>query len=189
MKYASAIKKQIVFAVLACAITITLSNSSPAQGARAVELPEQCGRINVPEGNKLAYHVYATGVQVYVWDGEEWRFSGPMADLYADPGYQAKIGRHYGGPTWKSISGGLVIGKKKDECSPDPTSIPWLLLYTDEVDGAGMFSDTTFIQRVNTTGGKVPGYPGPYGGYWIGIPYTAEYYFYRADGAQPQQAE
>src|SRR5215213_8922238 len=114
MKFAFAIKRQIHIAVLACAVAVTLTNTSPAQGQRSVELPEQCGRIAVPAGNDLAYTVYARGEQVYWWDGTKWGFVGPMADLYADAGYNAKIGTHYGGPTWKSISGGLVIGRRQE---------------------------------------------------------------------------
>lgn len=180
MKYVNAIKIQVALAVLAFAGTLTLVSLTAAQSPRSVELPEQCGRIAVPEGNKLAYHVYASGVQVYWWTGSGWGFVGPMATLYADAGYQAEVGTHYGGPTWKSNSGGLTIGKKKDECSPDPTSIPWLLLHAEEVDGAGMFSDTTFVQRINTSGGKAPTYPGTFDGQRVEVPYTAEYYFYRS---------
>jgi hypothetical protein len=52
------------------------------------------------------------------------------------------------------------------------------LLSADEVDGVGMFSDVTYIQRVNTSGGKAPTYQG-YDGEEVSVPYTAEYYFYR----------
>ena len=39
----------------------------------------------------------------------------------------------------------------------------------------------TFIQRVNTTGGLAPSVPGLLDGETKEIPYTAEYYFYRAE--------
>lgn len=185
MKFAIAIKKQMVYAVLACAVILTLSNVFLAQAPRAVELPEHCSQIQVPEGNSLAYHVYATGVQVYWWNGTNWGFVGPMASMYSDSNYQGKVGTHYGGPTWKSNSGGLVIGVKEYECSPDPNSIPWLRLRADEVDGAGMFADTTFIQRLNTSGGKAPNYPGTFDGEEAHVTYTTEYYFYRSAGARP----
>jgi hypothetical protein len=187
MKYA--IKRRIIYTMLACVVAVAISNVSHAQAPPTVELPEQCSRIGVPAGNTLAYRVYATGVQVYWWNGTSWGFVGPIASLYADANYQGKVGTHYGGPTWKSNSGGLVIGKKRDECSPDPNSIAWLLLYADEVDGAGMFSDTTFIQRLNTQGGKAPGYPGTYDGERAEVPYTTEYYFYRSAGGHSELPE
>ena len=95
---------------------------------------------------------------------------------------------HYAGPRWRALDGSITLGTVVERVPKDGT-IPWLLLYADEVDGAGMVSDTTFIQRLNTTGGKAPTYMGPYDGYWIGVPYTAEYYFYRSAGAQPREAE
>ena len=186
MKFAIAIKKQMTYAVLACAVALTLSNMSLAQRPLTVELPEQCSQIRVPEGNTLAYHVYANGVQNYTWAGTSWVLTGPVADLYADPNYQGKVGTHHGGPTWISNSGGLVIGRKDYECSPDPNSIAWLRLHADEVDGVGMFSDTTFIQRLNTSGGKAPVNPGTYDGEPVSVPYTAEYFFYRAAPGQVQ---
>ena len=174
--------KQLIIgiAILLSVAGLATATITPAAGTtdRVLDLPEQCGQINVPEDNNLAYHVYATGVQVYWSNGTSWGFVGPMADLYADATYQGKLGRHYGGPTWKSNSGGLVIGKKEKECSVDPNSIAWLLLSADEVDGVGMFSDVTYIQRVNTSGGKAPTYTG-YDGEEVSVPYTAEYYFYR----------
>jgi hypothetical protein len=186
MKFAIAIKKQIVYSVLACAVALTLSGAAPAQRPLSVELPEQCSQIRVPEGNTLAYHVYALGVQEYSWDGTTWLSGGVLANLYSDPGYQGKVGTHHGGPTWISNSGGLVTGEKEYECSPDANSIPWLRLRADEVDGVGMFSDTTFVQRLKTSGGKAPVNPGTYDGEPASVPYTAEYFFYRASRIQAQ---
>lgn len=185
MKFA--IKKQMMYAALACAVVVVLSNMSLAQRRPAVELPEQCSQIQVPDGNTLAHRVYASGVQVYTWDGTSWGFVGPVATLYASPNYHGKVGSHYGGPTWKSNSGGLVIGRKEYECSPDPNSIAWLRLRAYEVDGVGMFSDTTFVQRVNTSGGKAPTYAGSYDGEPASVPYTTEYLFYRAERGRQNQ--
>ncbi|PYS98768.1 MAG: hypothetical protein DMF63_14350 [Acidobacteria bacterium] len=181
MKLAIAIKKQLVYGVLVYSAALTLSNVSLAQRPLSVELPEQCSQIRVDEDNSLAYHVYALGVQNYTWDGTSWALTGPMATLYAAPNFHGKVGTHHGGPTWVSNSGGLVIGKKEYDCAPDPNSIPWLRLRAEEVDGVGMFSDTTFIQRVNTSGGKAPVNPGAYDGQPVSVPYSAEYIFYRAE--------
>ena len=180
MKFANAIKKQMVYGVLAYAVALALFNASPAQRPLLVELPGQCSQIQVPEGNSLAYHVYAFGVQDYSWNGTTWLSGGVIANLYSDSNYNGQVGTHHGGPTWISNSGGLVVGEKEYECSPDPNSIPWLRLRADEVDGVGMFSDTTFVQRLNTAGGNAPVNPGEYDGEPVSVPYTAEYLFYRA---------
>lgn len=187
MKYAIAIKNKMIYGVLACAVALAISNVSPAQRPPSVELPAQCSQIQVPEGNSLAYHVYGLGVQEYSWNGTSWVEGGLLANLYSDSNYQGKVGTHHGGPTWISNSGGLVVGEKEYECSPDPNSVTWVRFRADEVDGVGMFSDTTFIQRVNTSGGQAPANPGTYDGEPVSVPYTAEYFFYRAARAQPQQ--
>jgi len=184
MKFAIKIKRQIVFSVLACAVALTLSNMSVAQRPLPVELPAQCSQLAVPEGNSLACRVYASGVQDYSWNGTSWIEGGTIADLYSAANYQGYVGTHHGGPTWISNSGGLVTGEKDYECSPDANSIPWQRLHADEVDGVGMFSDTTFVQRLNTSGGNAPSYPGAYDGQPVNVPYTAEFFFYRAARGQ-----
>ena len=57
-----------------------------------------------------------------------------------------------------------------------------LLLKQTEVTGPGIFGKVTYIQRTNTTGGLAPSEPGTLNEIRE-IPYTAEYYFYRAEGA------
>jgi len=46
-------------------------------------------------------------------------------------------------------------------------------------EGPGIFADTTFIQRVNTVGGKAPSADGAFVGQVARVPYTADYFFYR----------
>ena len=43
------------------------------------ELPPACSTITAPEGHKLAFHVYAKGVQVYRFNGVSWDFVAPVA--------------------------------------------------------------------------------------------------------------
>jgi hypothetical protein len=186
MKFAIEIKRHMVYAVLACALALTFSNVSTAQRPRSVDLPEQCIQLTVPEGNDLAYHVYAYGVQEYSWNGMSWIAGGTIGTLYSDPNYQGVVGTHHGGPIWISNSGGLVVGEKDYECSPDANSLSWQLNHADEIDGVGMFSDTTFVQRLKTSGGAAPNYPGNYDGEPVMVPYTAEFFFYRQAGKQTQ---
>jgi len=50
----------------------------------------------------------------------------------------------------------------------------------ESTEGPGIFAGTTFIQRVNTVGGKAPSADGPFVGQVARVPYTADYFFYRA---------
>jgi Protein of unknown function (DUF3455) len=138
-----------------------------------------CDELAVPQGSKLVSHLYAEGVQKYEWDGGSWAFRGPSAKLYANAGGTGEVGIHYGGPTWESNGGSLVIGRLKTPCERGPADIPWLLLDGVRSEGPGIFHDVDFIQRVNTIGGRAPSTPGSLGE-WRHVPYTAEYFFYRA---------
>ncbi|HXG64508.1 MAG TPA: DUF3455 domain-containing protein [Blastocatellia bacterium] len=149
---------------------------------RAPDLPSPlCDSVAVPPGHTVAFHTYALGVQVYRWNGASWDFVGPVANLYADANYRGKVGTHYAGPTWESNSGSNVVARRLAGCTPEPTAIPWLLLEAVSTDGPGIFSRVTYIQRVNTTGGLAPTAPGSAIGEEKGVPYTTEYYFYRAE--------
>jgi hypothetical protein len=146
--------------------------------SRGLDLGD-CDEINVPEGSKLVNHAYAEGVQIYQWDGTSWAFRGPSANLYADAAGKATVGTHYAGPTWESNSGSLVVGTLHTPCERGPGDIPWLLLDAVRSEGPGIFNGVTSIQRVNTVGGRAPTAPGSPGEV-RNVPYTAEYFFYRA---------
>jgi hypothetical protein len=137
--------------------------------------------LQVPQGNKVAYRTYALGVQLYRWNGTSWVFVEPVATLFADADYHRKVGIHYGGPTWERNNGGKVVAARLASCSPDSNAIPWLLLQTVSTDGPGIFSKVTYIQRVNTVGGLAPTARGLSIGTVAEVPYTTEYYFYRAE--------
>jgi hypothetical protein len=139
-----------------------------------------CQNLHVAAGNKVAFHVYAEGWQIYRWDGTSWIFVVPEAVLFADAGNKGTVGIHYGGPTWESVSGSKVVGMVLERCTPDPDAIPWLLLRAVFTEGPGIFHGVTFIQRVNTVGGNAPTDPGNFPNEAAKVPYTAEYFFYRA---------
>jgi len=158
-------------------LKVVLAHDHP----RSPELPSPvCDNIDVPSGNRLVAHTYALGVQLYRWNGTAWTFVEPVATLFSDPEYHEKVGVHYLGPTWESNSGAKVVATRVQGCTPDPSAIPWLLLQTASAEGPGPFGDVTFIQRVNTKGGLTPTAPGRSIGAVAEVPYTAEYYFYRA---------
>ncbi|HWP44940.1 MAG TPA: DUF3455 domain-containing protein [Blastocatellia bacterium] len=173
----------VLVAMLALAGIAPLSISAAQSGDRnrTPELPSPlCDDVQVPEGNRLALRTYARGIQRYRWNGESWIFVEPVATLYADAGYHGKVGIHYAGPTWESNSGGKVVAALVSGCSPDPAAIPWLRLQATANEGPGIFSSVTYIHRVNTVGGLAPTAPGSNVGMIVDVPYTAEYYFYRA---------
>jgi len=85
-----------------------------------------CDSLRVPEPSTLAFHAFATGVQIYRWSGSAWVFVAPSAQLFADAGGNGVVGTHFGGPTWESNSGSTVVGTVLERATPDPTAIPWL---------------------------------------------------------------
>ena len=88
---------------------------------------------------------------------------------------------HDGSSVWAKLhtNGAAVV---------DPNAIAWLLLdavgVEDGPTGGDILTKTTFVQRVNTTGGLAPksgcGSPGDLGNQAF-IPYTADYFFYTKD--------
>jgi Protein of unknown function (DUF3455) len=172
---------RMTLAALALLALASIPVARAGEDRRAPDLPfPLCDRLQLSTGDKVAFHVYALGVQIYRWDGTSWVFVAPSARLFADAEYHGEVGIHYAGPTWESRSGGKVIASRLEGCTPDPTAIPWLLLQTVSNEGPGIFDRVTYIHRVNTTGGLAPTDPGPSIGAEVEVPYAAEYYFYRA---------
>ena len=175
---------RIVFALIAL-LTLSVTSAVAFDNENGPELPAMCTSIKVEEGNKLAFHAYAKGVQIYKWNlvNQTWDLVAPQAGLFAEDGYHGEIGTHYVGPTWESKSGSKVEARRVagTGCTPDSTAIAWLLLKQIRTEGSGIFAKVTFIQRVNTAGGLAPSTPGEFDGQIKESPYTAEYYFYRAE--------
>ena len=183
--YRTKINRVIQLLALIALVTLGVQSAQAFDNTNGPELPAQCGSIQVEAGNKLAFHAYAKGVQIYKWNivTQKWDLFGPQAGLFAEENYFGEIGSHYVGPTWESKSGSKVEARRVDGtgCTPNTTAIAWLLLKQVRVEGAGIFSKVTFIQRVNTTGGLAPSTPGAYDGEIKESAYTAEYFFYRAE--------
>jgi hypothetical protein len=167
----------------AAAIALLAASLLPAQNLtiRAPELPAGCEDLQVPAGHRVSFHAYALGYQVYRWNSttNTWQFQRPEALLFSDATFQQPVGAHFVGPTWTSLSGSTVVGSFYAGRTVDPTAIPWLRLTAVASQGPGPLSSTTWIQRVNTVGGLAParvGQPNEV----VMVPYTAEYFFYRA---------
>jgi Protein of unknown function (DUF3455) len=144
---------------------------------RAPEVPDD--RLAVEEGNKVHFHGFGVGVQIYTWDGVKWAGPVPRATLFDDEGNI--VATHFAGPRWKSNSGSIVLGTVVFALTVNANAIPWVKLSGTSEGGAGIFADTTFIQRVNTVGGKAPSEDGTVIGQVAESPYTADYFFYRAE--------
>jgi len=158
---------------------VALVKAEPGNDSRAPELGD-FQNLKVPAGNKVTFHAFAEGVQIYRWNGTSWAFVRPEADLFANAGGNGLVGTHYAGPTWESNSGSKVVGTVLERGTPDPSAIPWLLLKAVSNEGPGAFARVTYIQRVNTVGGIAPTDAGNFQGEVAEVPYTAEYFFYRA---------
>ena len=172
-----------------------------------VAAPQVPSEIQVPAGNAAYLKGSAEGTQNYICipsaSGYSWKFTGPQATLFIkfkwiNGEVRQQITTHYlspnpseGGtprPTWQgSFDTSAVWAKAIGPGFPVPGAIPWLLL---EITGArtgpaggDMLMSTTFMQRVNTTGGTMPSTgcaDAANVGATVFVPYTADYYFYKA---------
>jgi len=155
--------------------------------------PEVPASLQAPDGNKVSFQAYAIGVQIYGATasatsptGFAWTFQAPEAVLFDADGNV--VGMHYAfaGPTrpaWESESGSRVVGARTvPPVTVTSNAIPWLILSAVPTNtvGPGIFARTTYIQRVNTTGGLAPATAPAALGQEARVPYTAEYFFYRA---------
>src|SRR6266852_4638763 len=121
--------RPLALATLALVALASVPFARAQDDARIPSLPSPlCDSLQVPEGNEVAFHAFATGVQIYKWNGTAWVFVAPSATLFADAGYHGQVGTHYAGPTWQSNSGSKVVGMRMAACSPSPSAIPWLKL-------------------------------------------------------------
>jgi hypothetical protein len=156
-----------------------------AESPKPDPMPVVPDSVKVPLTESLSFAAKAKGVQIYECRAKkddpskyEWVFKGPQAELFDEQGN--KTGRHYGGPTWESNDGSKVVGELKGNAdSNDAGAIPWLLLSAKTHEGGGVLSAVTYIQRVNTAGGKPPEICDErFAGKEFKAPYTAVYLFY-----------
>jgi Protein of unknown function (DUF3455) len=146
-------------------------------------------RTSVPD-SRLFLVVHAIGVQKYTCQANgTWLFTDPEATLYKTTGVSKPIGTHFlnfatGRPVWQLKDGSSVEAARTAMASGGAGNIAWLLLQavvaTAGSDGDRLTS-TTWVQRLNTFGGLAPaGSCTPVDS--IGVPYSADYFFWRAAG-------
>ena len=189
-------------AVIAAAFTVSLQQPTRAAGDTPPPVP---AAVQVPAGHKLFFVGHATGTQNYAClpagTGVKFTLFTPQATLFSD-GKQATT--HYFSPnpdeggmiraTWQhSRDSSTVWGEVKpgnsssDPAFVEPGAIAWLLVTVvgsqNGPTGGDLLSQTTFIQRLNTSGGMAPS-TGCSTSDDIGnrafVPYTTDYFFYKA---------
>jgi hypothetical protein len=165
--------------------------------------------IQVPEGHVVYASGFAVGTQNYICATTgsgtlDWTFIGPQATLFitahGDPVQQRMTHYLSQNPfevekfraTWQhsvdsSRVWGVAVASSEDPAFVEPGAIPWLLLDVVGGDegptGGRALSQASLIHRLNTSGGRKP-IGGCTASSHIGtfrfVPYSAEYYFYRA---------
>ena len=99
-------------------------------------------RFRLPQATKSFCFAHASGWQIYTCQAAadakfSWTLKAPQAEL-RDRNDQV-IGQHSAGPTWKLKDGSAVTGKAAAHAdSPDPASIPWLLVNVVSHAGKGL---------------------------------------------------
>jgi hypothetical protein len=152
----------------------------PAVVCAEAPIPEQ---IMPPTGNSPILTVHAKGDQIYQCSlnggAYSWQLQAPDAKLFDEQGNV--VGHHYSGPIWEYKEGSRVVGKVLNKINIAPeSSISWLLVKVVAHKGNGLFSDVSFINRINTHGGLAPlsGCDSNQLGGEKRVAYTADYIFY-----------
>jgi Protein of unknown function (DUF3455) len=182
---------------------VAFPTTAQAQSTRSA-IPTE---LQVPAGNRLFLKSRASGTQNYIClptsTGVAWTFTGPQATLFDNYGRQ--ITTHFLSPNpaenntprpaWQSSRDSstvwaMSIASVNNPAVVAPGAIPWLLLRIVGTQtphsGRGQLSNTSFIQRLNTTGGVAPA-TGCGAATDIGkrsfVPYTTDYLFYQSSRA------
>jgi Protein of unknown function (DUF3455) len=166
------------FWLLFFVMSFTLCVCTRAQNSQNV--PQQ---LQPPSDERLLLRVHAKGDQIYTCkEGSSnqfaWTLKAPDAQLSDKDG--KPFGKHFAGPTWQAADGSSITGKAAANATPDPDSIPWLLVTVVGRSGEGVLSKVSSIQRLNTRGGKAPaaGCDAAHAGQEVRVPYSADYLFF-----------
>jgi Protein of unknown function (DUF3455) len=142
---------------MADALLGAVAFTAVAGGLRSAEgqtLPSAPETLKPPAGEHLQAHVHASGQQIYVCDGSKWILSRPDAKLFDEAEHE--VGSHFAGPTWRWSDGSQVTGRPIASATPDPESIPWLLLTATGHTGDGVLKNVSSIQRLHTKVARHP---------------------------------
>ena len=189
---------------MAVAALVASALIGAAPGAVAGGMQKVPENLMVEAGHAPFLVGHAVGTQNYVClpsgDGVAFKLFTPQATVFDADGME--IGTHYFGPNpsesdtiraaWQdsddtSTIWGKLMRKSGDPEFVDPDAIAWLLVEVvgeaEGPSGGTALTGATFIQRVNTGGGKAPA-SGCASMEDVGasafVPYTADYIFHRA---------
>jgi hypothetical protein len=175
----------------AAAAAPAVPSATPSAGAAPSEAPKLTApttpeAIQVPAAMHPVLKSHAKGVQIYVCGPKkdapkelEWSLKAPEAELLDADG--KSIGKHFAGPTWQAADGSKVVGAMKAKVdAPTAGNIPWLLVEAKSNEGQGVLAHVSFVQRVDTEGGKAPstGCDKAHLNAETRVEYQANYYFY-----------
>lgn len=183
-------------------------SAASAQPMNPIGVPPLPTALQVPAGHTLFLGTRAVGTQNYMCmpvakRTVAWRFIGPQATAFVEvlDDLPEQIATHFLSvnpvegttrPTWQhSVDTSRVWGRVRASTSDPsyvaPGAIPWLLLETAGTElgptGGAFMAQTTFILRVDTSGGMAPA-SGCTNDDDIAklalVPYVTDYFFYRA---------
>jgi hypothetical protein len=178
--------------VVACAGALALCGLFAASASARPEPQTAPGDSLDPRtyapGSRLFLAVHASGVQKYACQANgAWLFTDPEASLFSN---DKPSGTHFlnfatGRPVWRWKDGSSVEAARKVSLPAGSGNIPSLLLQaivnTGGSDGDRL-SGTTWVQRLNTSGGVLPAGTCSAGD-TTAAPYEADYLFWKAAGA------
>ena len=185
---------RLIRLIVSC-VAVLAALTATAQGAQMPVPQTQPGdaldpRTYAPESFPFL-EVHATGTQNYnCQPNGTWLFSDPVADLYEEAKAPKVSGTHYlnfasGRPVWEFKDGSTVEAARKVTVPGGPGNIASLLLQaavtTAGPDG-NRLARTTWVQRLNSSGGVAPGgacTPGD----TIAVAYSTDYVFWTAPDA------
>lgn len=190
---------------LIVALVVGISALPAAASGHRSQVPPD---LKVPAGHAPYLHGYAEGTQNYICiagpAGMRWQFLGPQATLFltfqGTPWQQITTHFLSANPaepgtaraTWQHSIDSSRVWARAIASSTDPNyvkagAIPWLLLETVGAAAGPLrgrtLAATTFIQRLNTSGGAAPTTgcsDASHEGVVALVPYTTDYVFYRA---------
>lgn len=172
---------------LAAVTTGTLLSATVGQAAESKPAESKSTRagvdvppaLKVPDGNRLTSVLAAEGVQTYTCTDGAWKLLEPAATLWAkkDPSHRT-VALHSRGPVWVSTVDGSAVNAAAIANSPKSGTIPVLLLQATATRGTGIFTDVSYIQRLDTRGGVAPT-TACSGTDQTSVPYSAVYAFYK----------
>jgi hypothetical protein len=153
------------------------------------------GYVCLPTSTGVSWTVNGSRPEATLYSGQHRQIVTHFLSPDTNPNENAPNPLPVGSPTWQSSLDSSVVWAKvltpavvsgSDASCPHTGAIPCLLLQAigskTGPSGGNRMTQTTFIQRLNTTGGTAPAsgcsVPADVGKQAL-VPYTADYYFFR----------